>query len=180
MKKKIAIFSSFFAIIMVLSLGVVFASKPVEMSAILYCEAEVIDRWVVGNNEFSYREVECTFTDGDILGDAERFVNIQVNQKLNSANGPVIPWFVGTVQQILYVTDAEVSVGDDTAIGSFVIKAYGKIGNVQWRIISSDVTVDSEPALLHGSGNILINFVIPTGPNTYIMENTFVGQLSLS
>ena len=91
MKNKIGIFAFLFVVITLLPLGTVFAAKPVEMSAILYCEAEIIDSWIAGNNEFSIRELDCVFT-GDILGDVERFVTVRVNQKSNSANGPVIPW----------------------------------------------------------------------------------------
>lgn len=180
MNKKIVIFTSLIAISILLTFGSVSATKPMEMSAILYCNAEVIDSWVAGNNEFSYRELVCMFTSGDILGNVERTVSIQVNQLLNSANGPILPWFIGTVQQIFYVTDAEVTIGDNTAVGSFVIKANGKIGNVNWRIISSEVTVDGEPAILNGNGKIIINYVIPTSPTIYIIENTLTGQISLS
>ena len=179
MNKKILVsLTSLLVFGMLLSIGTVFAAKPAELSAVLYCEAEIIETRIAGNNAFSYRELECSFTSGDIMGDVYREVNIHLNQLLNSPQGPVMPWFVGTVQQVLYVTNAEVNVGEDVAIGSFVIEATGKVGNVKWRITSSDVTVNGEPAKLHGNGNVIINYAMPTGPTTYIIENTLEGQVS--
>lgn len=179
LNKKILI-AVLLAGVMLLPIGTALASKPVDVTAVLYCEAEVIESRVAGNNAFSYRELDCSFTSGDVMGTVDREVNIHLNQLLNSPNGPVFPLFVGTVQQVLYVTDAEVTIDDALAVGSFVIEATGKVGNVKWRIMSSDVTVNGEPVKLHGNGDVIINYVIPTGPTTYIIENTLVGQVSFT
>jgi hypothetical protein len=181
MNKKIAIFTSMFAAILLLPLGVVFAAKPVEMSATLTCEAEIIESRVAGNNLFNLHvEMVGIFTGGDIVGNIQREAKAHANLLSNSANGPVIPPLVVTGHQVWYVTDAEVTIGDDVAVGSFVIKADGKVGNVIWRIVSSDVTVDSEPVTLHGNGKLIQNNRITTGPTTYILENTLTGQISFS
>lgn len=95
-----------------------------------------------------------------------------------------------TVQNILYVTDAIVTVGDCQATGEFVMKMMGLIPNVKWVITTSNL-VDSATGVrveLHGQGDSAITYTgapysfpsTPFAPIHYGIGNALWGQISFS
>ena len=94
-----------------------------------------------------------------------------------------------TVQNILLVTDAVVTIGDMEATGEFVVKITGQLPNVKWRVTTSNL-IDSatgESVNLQGQGTSAITaagptypFVTPFTPINYGIENTLNGQINLT
>ncbi len=179
-KKILMLIISSLTIVLLLPIGTSFASKPVDVTAVLYNEGEIVASRTAGNNVISERVLVSSFTSGNFEGDVYREATAESNLLLNSPNGPMIPFHTATIQQMLYVENAVVSVDSVVAEGSFVIKSGGKIGNVKWTIFSSDLTVDGEPVKMHGQGTVLINYFVIIDPTHYILENTLIGQVSFT
>jgi len=182
MDRKTLMFTVFlFTIVMLLPIGTSFAAKPVDVTAILSLNAEIVDWRYAGSNYITERELWGSIS-GNFEGDVEKHSSFVSNQLLKSANGPVDnPAFVATAQEVITVTDAVVTVDSVVAEGSFIIGAWGDPGNLKWSILSSDLTVDGEPVKMQGQGIMTITGFIPgVDDKHYALEQTLVGQISLT
>lgn len=153
----------------ILSIGFAFASQPTEVELVMFLNAEIISAEPVGNNVISERVLVGSFTAGPVEGDVEREIRVVIHD-----NGKI------TVQNIIYVENAVITLDGIVAEGSFVMKVMGMVGNAKWTIISSDLTVDGEPVNLHGQGTATVTAFIPVDATHYNIENTLTGQLNLT
>ena len=154
---------------MILSTGLAFATQPSDVEMVMFLNAEIVSNDVVGNNVFSDRVIVGVFTAGPIVGDIEREI-----RTIAHSTGKI------TVQNIVYVENAVVTLNGVDAEGSFVMKIMGIVGNAKWVVIGSDLTVDGEPVNLHGQGTATVTAFIPVDATHYNLENTLVGQLNLT
>ena len=190
MKAKIVTLTvSLLTVFLLISFGVVFAAKPIEVSSTLVMDCtSLVNTKVVGNIEVSDRILVGSFTGGNFEGDVYREVTILLNLKTRTPNPLVYPENqVGITDQKFIVTNARVSVDGIVAVGEFEMCANGKIGNVKWHISDSDMTIEStdEPVKMHGNGIITIISVIPLPlgpppPPFYTITNGIIGQVSFT
>ena len=157
------------------------AAKPVETTMVIQCNAQIAETIIAGNNKLTTRIVFGYFDSGPISGTINRIVFVNQHQYLKPGKT--------TVQNIILVTDAVVTIGDRKAVGEFEIKMTGKLPNVQWRITPSNL-VDSDTGKsvnLNGQGTSAITaagppyaFATPFTPINYGIENTLTGKISLT
>lgn len=168
-KKMLICVFSILLLSMILSTGLAFAAQPSDVEMVMFLNAEIVSNEPVGKNIFSDRELVGVFTSGPIVGDVEREIS-------------TVAHFTGkiTVQNIIYVENALITLDGVVAEGSFVMKVMGMVGNAKWVIIGSDLTVDGEPVNLHGQGTATVTAFIPVDATHYNLENTLIGQLNLT
>ena len=160
---------SLLGLCMLFSIGTVFAAKPVEVEMVMFLNAEIVSAIPAGNNIISERELVGTFTSGPIQGDIEREIRVVIHD-----NGKI------TVQNVVYVENAVVTLDGVVAEGSFVMKVMGMVGNAKWTVISSDLTVDGELVNLQGQGTATVTGFIPVDATHYNIENTLTGKLNIT
>lgn len=153
----------------ILSTGFAFAAQPTEVEMVMFLNAEITSAEPVGNNVISGRILEGSFTSGPVEGDIEREIRVVIHD-----NGKI------TVQNIVYVENAVITLDGVVAEGSFVMKVMGMVGNAKWTIISSDLTVEDKPVNILGQGTATITALIPVDATHYNIENTLMGQLNLT
>ena len=154
---------------MILSAGLAFAAQPSDVEMVMFVNAEIVSNEPVGNNVFSDRELVGAFTSGPIVGDIEREISTVTHY-----TGKI------TVQNIVYVENAVITLDGRVAEGSFVMKVMGMVGNAKWVIIGSELTIDGAPVNLNGQGTATVTAFIPVDATHYNLENTLVGQLNLT
>ena len=154
---------------MILSTGLAFAAQPIDVEMVMFLNAEIVSNELVGTNVFSDRELVGAFTSGPVVGDVEREISTVTHY-----TGKI------TVQNIVYVENAVITLDGVVAEGSFVMKVMGMVGNAKWVIISSDLTADGEPVILSGQGTAAVTAFIPVDATHYNLENTLTGQLNLT
>jgi hypothetical protein len=169
---------------MLLSIGTALASKPITIDVndpiLMKIDAKIIESRAVGNNVISKRILFGYFDSGPFEGTINREITVQEHLQTGKI----------AVQNIVYVTDAVVTVGDRQATGEFVMKMIGIIPNVKWVITTSNL-VDSdtgERVELHGQGGSAITYMgapynlpeTPFAPIHYGIDNALWGQFSLS
>lgn len=157
------------AVVMFVPIGTSFASEPADVEIVMFLNAEIVSSRPAGNNVISEREIVGSFTAGPFEGDIYREIRVVIH-----ANGKV------TVQNIVYVENAVVTLDGVVAAGSFVMKVMGMVGNAKWTIISSDLTSEGEVVRLHGQGTATVTAFIPIDPTHYNIENTLTGQVHLT
>jgi hypothetical protein len=155
--------------VMLLPVGATFASNPVDMTAVMDLNAEIVNSRIAGNNVISDRVLEGSFSSGPFEGDIYREIRVVIH-----ANGKA------TVQNIIYVENAVVTVDGMVAEGAFIMKLMGMAGNAKWTIISSDLTSDGESVEMHGQGTAIITGFVIIDPTHYWIQNTLMGQVSLT
>lgn len=171
MNKKILMLTiSLLTIVMLVPIGLSYASKPVEVTSVMFLNAEIINSETVGVNVISERVLSGSFTDGPFEGDIYREIRVVQHTKTGKI----------TVQNIVNVENAVVTVDGMVAEGSFVMKVMGIVGNAKWTIISSDLTVDDESVTLHGQGTATVTDFVFVDPLHYNIENTLTGQVSIT
>jgi len=172
MNKKISLISiSLLMLVMLLPVGLSFASKPEEVILVMFLSAEVTSSKNVGMNVISERVLDGSFTEGPIVGDITREIRVVQHTETGKM----------TVQNTVYVDNAVVNVDGIEAEGSFVMNVMGMAGNAKWTIISSDLTSDGEQVRLHGQGTAVITyFGFTTFPTHYDIENTLSGQINIT
>jgi hypothetical protein len=172
MNKKIML-AILLSIIVTISLpvGVTLAEKPVEITSVMFLNAEIISISPKGVNVISERELVGSFTSGPLEGTIYREIRVVQHLAIGKAS----------VQNIMYVEDAVVTVDGVVAEGSFVMKVVGLGGvNAKWTIIASELTVNGDPVKLHGEGSATITGFVPVDATHYSIENALFGQISLS
>ncbi len=169
-KKIMMLVISLLTIVMLVPIGISYASKPAEVTSVMFLNAEIINSTPVGMNVISERELLGTFTSGPFEGDISREIRVVIHTKTGKI----------TVQNIVYVENAIVTVDGVVAEGSFEMKVMGMVGNAKWTITSSDLTVDGESVTLHGQGTATVTAFIFVDPLHYNLENTLTGQVSIT
>ena len=171
MKRKIMVSLLLAITIMLLvPIGISFASKPVKITSVMFLNAEIITSVPVGMNVISERELVGSFTSGPFEGNIYREIRVVIHTKTGKV----------TVQNIVYVEDAVVTIDGVVAEGSFVMKVMGMVGNAKWTIIRSDLTAEGEPVKLHGQGTAAVTAFIFVDPTHYDIENTLTGQVAIT
>jgi hypothetical protein len=168
-KKMLICVISILSLSMILTTGLAFAAKPSDVEMVMFLHAEIVSNELVGKNVFSDRELVGVFTSGPVVGEIEREISTVAHY-----TGKI------TVQNIVYVENAVITLDGVVAEGSFVMKVMGMVGNAKWVIVSSDLTVDGEQVNLHGQGTATVTAFIPVDATHYDLENTLAGQLSLT
>lgn len=169
-KKFLVLMASTLAVMMVIPIGISFASKPTSIEAVMLLDATVLNAEPVGMNIISERELYGSFTSGPFEGDIYREIRVVIHTQTGKI----------TVQNIVYVENAIVTFDGVVAEGSFVIKVMGMAGNAKWTIVSSDLSVGDQTVKLHGQGTATINSMVLHDPLHYTIENALTGQVSLT
>ena len=183
-KKIISTTVVLLAVLIIAPINIALASKPITVDALdpilMKLDAQIVESRQVGSNVISKRILFGYFDSGPFEGT----INREFTGEEHKETGKV------TVQNIVYVTDAVVTVGDREATGEFVITMAGMIPNVKWRITTSNL-MDSETGEsvhLHGQGDSAIvgfrpPYNYPDTPFTPIhfgIDNALWGQISLT
>ena len=168
-KKMLICIISILSLSMILSTGLAFATQPIYVEMVMFLNAEIVSNESVGNNVFSDRQIVGSFTAGPVVGDVEREI-----RTVTHYTGKI------TVQNIVYVENAVITLDGAVAEGSFVMKIMGMVGNAKWVIIGSDLIVGAKPVKLQGQGTATVTAFIPVDATHYNLENTLVGQLNLT
>ena len=184
MNKKILLTGFILMVLTLASFSLVFAAKPVETSMVIQCNAQIVETKEAGNNKLTTRNVFGSFVSGPIEGTINRIVHVNQHQWEKPGKN--------TVQNVLLVTDAVVTIGNIEATGEFVIKMTGQLPNVKWRVTTSNL-VDSatgESVNLHGQGTSAVTEFVPAPgyttietpfiPIMYGIENTLTGKINLT
>ena len=169
-KKFLALVISTLAVMMVIPIGISFASKPTSIQAVMLLDATILNAEPVGMNVISERELYGSFTSGPFVGDIYREIRVVQHTQTGKAN----------VQNMVYVENAIVTLDGVVAEGSFVIQVMGMVGNAKWTIISSDLSIGDQTVNLHGQGTATINYFELTDPTHYTIGNVLTGQVSLT
>ena len=178
-RKILVIFVALMALAMLVT--PIVAAKPMEMApAVMQLDAKITDTKVVGENEISTRIIFGYFVSGPFEGVINREIKVESHLKTGKI----------TVQNILYVTGAVVTINGRMAEGEFVIKMSGLLPKVLWTVLSSNL-VDSDTGKsvnLHGQGDSIISYMgapynfddTPFSPINYGIDNILFGQISLT
>ena len=183
-RKVLVIAVALMAVAMLMPIGTALASKPITVDAndpiLMKLDAKIIESRIVGNNEISKRILFGYFDSGPFEGTINREITVQVHLQTGKI----------TVQNMLYVTDATVAVGDREATGEFVMKMIGLIPDVKWVITTSNLvdSITGERVELHGQGDSAITYMgapynfpeTPFSPLDYGLENALWGRISLT
>ncbi len=172
------------AVLIIAPINISLASKPITVDPmdpiLMKMDAKIVESRSVGNIVISKRILFGYFDSGPFEGTINREITVQVQLETGKA----------TVQNILHVADAVVTVGEREATGEFVMKMIGIIPNVKWVITTSNL-VDSdtgERVELYGQGDSAITYMgapynfpeTPFAPIHYGLDNALWGQISLT
>ncbi len=169
MNKKILVSAIVMGICLMALTPLAIASTPTNITSVMFLNAEIISTQPVGKAIITERILIGSFTSGPLEGDIYREIRVVIN-----------PVGKATVQNILWVENAIVTLDGTVAEGSFVMLIMGMAGNAKWTIISSDLMVDGTSVELHGQGTATITAFIIIDPLHYNIENTLTGQIHLT